>query len=77
MQSMVEISAVILELKILKTFRHFIFAIIFLSNACYPSFEQTLILFTQGCIVPSLLDSNPKVLKKKIFFSLINFRSGK
>ena len=32
-----------------------------------PSFEQTLIRFTEGCFVPSLVDIGPVVLEKKIF----------
>ena len=31
-----------------------------------PSFEQTLIPFTQGCFVPSLVKIGPMVLEKKI-----------
>ena len=32
-----------------------------------PSFEQTWISFTQGCIVPNLIEINLAVLEKKIF----------
>ena len=32
-----------------------------------PSFEQTWIPFTQGCIVPSLVEINPVGQEKKIF----------
>ena len=50
-------------------FRQFIFAISLLSplwKGLGPSFEQTLIPFTQGCFVPGLVEIGPVVLKKKI-----------
>ena len=33
-----------------------------------PSFEQTSIPITQGCILPSLVEIGPLILEKKIFF---------
>ena len=32
-----------------------------------PSFEETYILFTKGCFVPSLVEIGPVVLEEKIF----------
>ena len=32
-----------------------------------PSFEQTWIPFTQGCLLPSLIEISPAILQKKIF----------
>ena len=37
-----------------------------------PSFEQTWIPFTQGCIVPSLVEIGQVVLEKKIFKNFVN-----
>ena len=37
-----------------------------------PSFEQTSISFTQGCIVPSLVEICSVVLEKKIFLNFVN-----
>ena len=43
-------------------------------NGRDPSFECILILFTQGCFVPSLFEIGPVVLER-IFFSILYFRS--
>ena len=67
--SLVEIGPVVLEKKIFKV-HQCIFAISLLSpvgKGHGPSFEQTGILITQGCFVPSLVEIGPVVLKKKIF----------
>ena len=68
MPSLVEIGSVVLEKKIFK-FRQCIFAISLLSllgKGRGPSFEQTLIPFTQGCFVLSLVEIGPLVLEKKM-----------
>ena len=41
-----------------------------LGKGCGPLFKQTWIPFTQGCFVPSWVETAPAVLEKKIF----NFR---
>ena len=38
----------------------------FSKGACGLSFEQTIIPFTQGCFVPSLIEIGPMILEKKI-----------
>ena len=40
---------------------------IFRNSLLGPSFEQTWILYTKGCFVPSLVEIGPVVLEKKIF----------
>ena len=63
-----ETDLVVLEKNIFK-FHQRIFAISLLSplgKGQGPSFEQTSILFTQGCFVPSLIEFVPMVLEKKM-----------
>ena len=65
--SLVEIGPVVLKKKIFKVCQC-IFAISLLSHlgkGWGPSFEQTWILITQGCFVPSLVEIGPVVLEKK------------
>ena len=67
--SLVEISPAVLEKQIFK-FRRCIFAISLLSpleKRWGPYCEQTWVLITQGCIVPSLAEICSVVLEKKIF----------
>ena len=66
--SLGEIRPVVLKKKILKI-RQKNFAISYLSplgKGRGPSFEQIWIPFNQGCFVPSLLEIDPVVLKKKM-----------
>ena len=44
-----------------------LFRIMSLGKRWGPSFEQTWIPFTRGCIVPSLVEIDPVVLEEKIF----------
>ena len=70
MPSLVEIETLIMEKKIFKT-RQCVFAIAYLSplrKGRDPSFEETRIPFTHGCYVPSLVEINPVVPEKKIFY---------
>ena len=65
----IEIGQVVLEKKIFK-FLQCIFAILSLSpigKGWGPSFEQTCILFTQGCIVLSLVEIGSVVLARRFF----------
>ena len=65
------IYSLVLERKVLETLLMY-FSISLLStngNGWYPSFKQTLILFTQGCFVPSLVEIGP-VVREKIFKTL-------
>ena len=78
----IEIGQVVLEKKIFK-FLQCIFAILSLSpigKGGGPSFEQTCILFTQGCIVLSLVEIGSLALENKIlnFVNVIlsPFRKG-
>ena len=67
--SLIEIGPVVLSRDFFKV-GQFIFAISLLfplGNGRAPSFKQTWIPITQGCFVPSLVESGPVVLKKKIF----------
>ena len=64
--SLVEISPLVLEKKQFK-FRQCIFPILLsspLGKGRGPSFEQTRILFTRECLVPSLVEISPMVLEK-------------
>ena len=78
--SFVEIGPVVLK-KILYIFHKCIFAISLLSlleKGRGPSFEKFWVPFTQGCLVPSLVEIRPVVLEKKILyfikvFSLIRY----
>ena len=66
--SLVEIGHVVLEKKIF-LFRLCIFAISLLSpleKGQDPSFEQTCMIFTQTCFVPSLVEIGLVVLEKKM-----------
>ena len=65
----VEVGPVVLEKKIFNSCQ-FIFFISQLSaiwDGLGPSFEQTWILLTQGCFVPSLIEIDLVVLEKKTF----------
>ena len=67
MPSLVEIGPVVLEKKI-SLFRQCIFTISLLSllgKGHGPSFKETLIPFTQGCFVPSLVEIGHVVLERK------------
>ena len=69
MLSLVEIGPVVLA-KIFE-FRQCIFTISKLSPLWKeggPSFDLTLVPFTQRCFVPSLVEFSPLILEKKIFF---------
>ena len=69
MLSLIEISPAVLEKKTFK-FWQCIFAISLLSpfeKWLGHSFEQTLIAFTDGNFVPSLVEIGPVVLEKNIF----------
>jgi hypothetical protein len=66
--SLVEICPVVLEKKILKYFLY-IFTLLLLSplrEGRRPSYEQTWIPSPQGWFVPSLVETGPVVLEKKI-----------
>ena len=54
----------------LLNFRYFV--IISCCKRRSPSFEQTWIPFTEGCIAPSLFEIGQVVLEKKIFLNLVN-----
>ena len=67
------IGLVVQKEKIFK-FREYTFAILLLSpnvkSVAIP-FEQTRILFIQGCFSLKLVEIGPVVLQKKIFFTIL------
>ena len=67
MPSLVEIGQVVLEKRIYLML--WMYILLFCNNLGKgrgPSFEQSWILFTQGCFVSSLIEIDPVVLEKKM-----------